>query len=179
MSVLITHPPNSDSFTTSYNYYRQSTVGGLFSLIGSKPQNITVAEIQFVDVTGDEAKLYRVTAVDLSSLETQPSETVRATVLKTTRVFDVILDASNKGIPNRLVQARISTTAFFEGIILPELVTVRTNVFGFWFMDLFPNINLDPTSTFYTISIPGMEPARRVIVPVAQTISFRSLPLAP
>ena len=178
MSVSVKWVPLSALNTDHYNIYRSDAQTGPFVVVGNLPQpsGPLPAQLQFLDPTGDLTKWYVIEPVDTDNIPGISTSAFQATsdaILM--RVWDVIQDAARRPIVGLRVEARLSAAAFFNNLIVPQNVLTVTDANGYWFLDLFPNSVLSPNTTDYTFIIPGVQPAKRGVVPVGLTIAFKDV----
>lgn len=178
MSVSVKWPPLTAPNVDHYNIYRGDAQTGPFSKIGEtdQPAEPLPDQLQYLDTAGNSTKWYIIEPVDLDlipGIATGPFQVQSNAVLN--RVWDRILNASQQPVSGVRVEARLSKACFFNNLIVPVLVSTVTDLNGFWYLDLYPNSLLDPNDSDYTFLIPNVQPAKRGVVPVGQTILFKDV----
>lgn len=178
MAVNVKWAPLAAVNADHYNIYRSAAQSGPFVKIGQTPQPALPlpVQIQFLDSTGDIAKWYLIEPVDLDGIPGISTGAFRvSTNAALTQVWDLVVDASNKPVAGLRIEARLSHAAFFNNLIVPQSVSTVTDANGYWQLELYPNSVLAPTDTDYLFLIPGVQPAKRGLVPDGETVVFKDV----
>lgn len=177
MAIRITHAQNSEDFVSGYRYYRATGQNGAFALVGSAAQPASPASaVVFNDPDGTLEHWYKVAAVttdDEESLASDAFQPDQNPIL--TRVWDIIKNAAGQPMVNIDIELRTNVLSTFNGIIVPQIVRVKTDTNGFFFADLHPNALLSPEGTYYFATIPRVDPTRKLTVPQQLTARLSDL----
>jgi hypothetical protein len=179
MAATVSWRPNPELDVASYNVYKSinQTVAGPYNLVGNVAHNPLVSLLSFVDPSGTLNDYYKLTTLNLDSIESLASNAFKPfSQSDMTRLYDTIFDASRRPVTGLQVKATLDVPqASFNDIVVPKEVITYTDANGVWFMDLFPNASLTPSGTQYIITIQNVNPPQTLTLPAAPAVQYSSL----